>query len=516
MADLHLLRRSLGAFADAIGKPLTDWQLDALRLEQRVSVIVAPRQSGKSRSLAVLGLWLAFRKKEQRVLVISAGEEASRRLLGEIRQIIRDSPLLHTSVVDEMSDLVTLDNGSEIRSVPASERQVRGWTVDALLCDECSLIADDLLLGAALPTTAARPDAKIVLASSATSASGAFYDHAIRGEAGSEHVRTYRWALTDATWISPSAIAAARASMTELRFRAEYEGVFASGADALFPRHVLDAALCDRVLHPLDGLDGSPGAARLSAGIDWGASVDRTCLVALARVPNTSTFTVLTARRWLQGAQFDPILKEIANAPALWALLCMEGNGLGAPLCQQLIRLLRERRPELGGGTERRFALIDGSTPDRPAPTKYKTPSRARPMQFVAQKLIHHRSAASKAAAYSALRLLVDKGQLLIPRSAEDLQREMLMLRINLSPSGNERIAAATGHDDLCDALTLALIPHRLAEGEWVTRIAQLAERKPIRSLVPVNERDPSAYQSIAGPEISGLSLPPAHALRLR
>ena len=60
-----------------------------------------PRQSGKSRSLAVAALWWAFRRGDQRVLVISAGEDASRRLLAEAAATAVRSPLLAGSVVDE-------------------------------------------------------------------------------------------------------------------------------------------------------------------------------------------------------------------------------------------------------------------------------------------------------------------------------------------------------------------------------------------------------------------------------
>ena len=45
MADL---RDNLAAFAKRIGWPLEDWQADSLKLEQRITVYVAPRQSGKA------------------------------------------------------------------------------------------------------------------------------------------------------------------------------------------------------------------------------------------------------------------------------------------------------------------------------------------------------------------------------------------------------------------------------------------------------------------------------------
>ena len=506
MPDIQELRDDLMAFSVAVGVPLTRWQCAALWLEQRITAIVAPRQSGKSRSLAVLALWWAYRTRGQTVLIVSAGEEASRRLLAEVRAIVSASPMLRTSAVGEQAGLLTLTNASEIRSVPASERQIRGWSVDLLLVDEAALVPDDLLLGAAMPTTAARSDARIVLASSATSATGAFYDHAIMGESGSEHVRTYRWALTDCTWISPSAIQAARDSMTQMRFAAEYEGQFASGADALLSRHAIDGVLCDRMLWPLEALTGP---ARVMGGVDWGGTNDRSVLCAIGRVPGESIFTVVTAHRWLAGYPGHEVVKDIASSPALFALLTMEANGLGLPLCQLMVRDMRDRPPEMGGGLPPSgLRIIDANdsyaSPRKP---KYKTPAN-RPKPFSTYKHLYNANAASKAATYSALRLLIEQRKLLIPRSAEDLIRELLMLRVDLSPSGTEKIEASSGHDDIADALAMALGPHQLESGEWRTHLARIADKKAIHPATGFAEDDPGVYQSVGGPEISGFTMP--------
>ena len=122
MTNLARARDSLAAFAAMVGHPLTEWQARALDLVTRITAILAPRQSGKSRSLALLALWFAFRTPGARCLIVSAGEEASRRLLAEVRRIAASSPLLRGSLVDEQAGLVTLTNGSEVRSVPASDR----------------------------------------------------------------------------------------------------------------------------------------------------------------------------------------------------------------------------------------------------------------------------------------------------------------------------------------------------------------------------------------------------------
>jgi hypothetical protein len=231
-ADLHRARADLRVFSEAIGQPLTESQASSLGLEQRTTVIVGARQCGKSRSLAVLALHRAFRLPGQHVLVVSAGESAARRLLGEVTAVAMRSALLAGSVTDETAGLVRLSNGSSIRSVPASERAVRGWSVDLLLCDEAALIEDELLLAAAIPTTAARPDARIVLAGTPAGPEGAFYTFAELGEQGAPDVVTHVWRLSDAPWIADSVVDSARAALAPAQFRREFEALFADvGAD---------------------------------------------------------------------------------------------------------------------------------------------------------------------------------------------------------------------------------------------------------------------------------------------
>jgi hypothetical protein len=242
--ELRRLREDVRCFSKAVGCEIASWQAVCLRLERRTTTIVAPRQSGKSRSLAVLALWWASRRQRQRVLIVSAGEEASRRLLAATAAVAAASPLLAGSVVDENAGLLVLSNGSEIRSVPASERQVRGWSVDLLLIDEASQLDDEFVLSACFPTTAARPDARIVLASSPAASEGVFFDYAQRGERGSEHCSTFTWSLARAHWISEDVVAAARETLPPAAFAREFLGEFSDlGADeVLIPRAWVEAA----------------------------------------------------------------------------------------------------------------------------------------------------------------------------------------------------------------------------------------------------------------------------------
>lgn len=484
MADLTLARSDLAVFADLAGCPLEGWQASGLTLEARTTAIVAPRQSGKSRSLSVLAVWWAFRSRDQRVLVVSGGGEAGAyRLLADVRRLLAGSPFLAGSVVDEQAGLVRLSNGSEIRSVPASERQVRGWSVDLLLVDEAALISDDLLLGAAVPTTAARPDARIVLASSANVASGAFFDHVRAGEQGSEHVRTFRWSLGECWWISASVVEAARASMSPARFAAEYEGVFASGADALFTRGSIERATADYMLWGLDGLEGP---ARLLGGVDWGATTDRSAVVAIGRLPvrDERVFAVVCAHRWPAGEPLPNVLDALVQSPAHWDTLAAETNGLGLPLAQELARRLRDRTAASGGGVRGpRSVLVDAADLDRQldahAAQRIRAGRGAAGAAFRTRKLLIHTTAEMKAATYGALRMAIEQGRLVLPASAADLLRELLLLRVDLTPGGGERIEASIGHDDLADALMLACCPFRTGRDKrWSSLLGHYSDHR--------------------------------------
>ncbi|UJA20586.1 hypothetical protein HJD18_10455 [Thermoleophilia bacterium SCSIO 60948] len=518
MPDFDRARRNIAVFADELARmPMTLWQARALTLRTRTTAIVAPRQSGKSRSLAVAAAYWAFRKPRQHVLIVSAGEDAARRLLSEVRRLVTGSPYLEGSVTDEGAALVALSNGSVIRSVPASERQIRGWTVDLLLVDEAALVSDDLLLGAAIPTTAARPDARVVLASSATVASGAFFDHVRRAEAGSQNIALHRWALTDCKWISPSVIEAARESMTETRFAAEYEGVFASGADSLFTRASLDAATRDYLP---DRLAEMRGPARVLAGVDWGVSHDHSAVAAIGRLAGTRTFAVRCTYRWPSGHPLHDVYGSIAASPAHFDTIAMETNGVGAPCAQELTRLLRQRPAPEGGGPARRLRLVDvqdwefGKLRKQIERDQLRREIQPGPSPFVTRKVSIHTTAELKATGYTALRLAIDRGRLLLPASAEDLRRELLLLRVDLQASGTERIEASVGHDDLADALMLATVPHRDKRGRWQTVLGQLiaGEDEPVSA-----ERLP-VWQSVSGPETTspGQTGPPPESPRLK
>jgi hypothetical protein len=482
MPDLRAMKADVAAFADAIGQPLASWQAEALRFESRVTCVLAGRQMGKSRALALTALWAAFRARERRSLVISASEDAARRLLGECRRIAQSSDLLSGGVVDEQGGLLRLTNGSEVRSVAASERAVRGWSVDALLIDEACLLPAALVMPAAIPTTTARPQALILLASTASAAAGPFFDLVRLGEVGSEHVRAFRWVsrvaggACDAPWISASAIEADRPTMHPLRFDAEHRATFAGSADSLFSLRTIEAATVDFVP---DELGLMRGPARVLGGVDWGASVDRSAFVGIGRlaIPGERVFAVRSVRRWEAGAALHAVAGEIASSPAHFSALSSEVNGLGAAATEILWRAIVGRPFDSGGGRPAPSVVLVDEDP-------LATPRRPRPVRragFVTQRRNVVTSAGLKAGAWSAVQLLFGQGDFWVPAAERELLSELRLLKVDLTPStGVERIEASSGHDDLADGLMLASGAFRRADGRWSTLLGEMAQRRDL------------------------------------
>jgi hypothetical protein len=278
------------------------------------------RQGGKSLGLALRALWRAYGGRERLVLIVSGGGEAgARRLMGEARRLASRSAVLRGSVAEEQANVLTLSNGSVIRAVAASESAIRGWSADELLLDEAQLIPDDLALGAALPTVAARPGARVVAAGTASVASGWFYDLCRRGEAGDEGVRLSLRVSElvgggDAmAWQSPTLMRQMEKAMGPLRADAELRCRWSSGADAFVSRAVLDRVTADFAPASLATLHGP---ARVAAGVDWGWRRDRSALVALARVatPGERLFAVCAVRRWDAGHPLPEVVEEVATS----------------------------------------------------------------------------------------------------------------------------------------------------------------------------------------------------------
>jgi hypothetical protein len=275
-------RNDVALFAELlVGQPLWPHQAEVLSSPARTRAMLCGRQSGKSRALAIAALHEAFGAGDRLVLVVSAGESAARRLLSE-PATLASAPLLRGSVLDESKSALTLSNGSRVVSVPASERQIRGFAVDLLIVDE-ACFCDDAVLTAAQFTTVAR-SGRMLLASTPWGRRDRWFARMFQaGFAGSDGFASWQWPSTASPMVSEGLLAEWRPGMSERAYRAEVLGEWVDDQGSFFSVAELDALAED--FEPIAPADAT-GEQGVAAGIDWGYSFDSSALVLLGRDPD--------------------------------------------------------------------------------------------------------------------------------------------------------------------------------------------------------------------------------------
>lgn len=423
-------------FAERVlGEPLWPHQVEAALCEARTVALNCGRQAGKSRTLAVLALHKAFTRAGSRVLVLSAGEDSAKRLLSEMSSLIA-SPLLGGSVFDESKSEILLRNGSWIRCVPASEKQVRGiGRVNLLILDEAAQISDDLWR-AARYTVIAAPDARIYMASTPFGSKEHFFAQAYQlGRDGAEGYRSFHWPSQVSPLVSDSLLQEWRRTDPEWVYRQEVLAEWVEDQQAYFRAEELLEAVADYEMWSPERCRELGAEGRLSGGaggLDWGFAQDHSALAVMAPADDWGLNSGLVDKQqvWFlpyvevsaARTRYADWAKRVAEVTKtlgvrVWA---SETNGPGFAAGE----LLRQQVDRL----ERAVAVAPVTTTNR-----------------------------RKQAGFGGIKVLLEQRRLVLPRHAE-LLRQLQALEFRYSETGQVQISVPErfGHDDAALALCQA------------------------------------------------------------
>jgi hypothetical protein len=438
--------------AQVLRQPLLPHQLAAANSEAFTTVIAASRRTGKTTLIEVLAAWTCMRERNVKAIILSAGQDASRRVTEGIGAMLGNNPLTRGAVINDFSTRIKLANGSEIVSLPASERQIRGYGkgVKLLVVDEAGQVPEELWEAAEpVAMDERRNGGRVILAGTPRGAAQSFFRKAFEeGEAGSPSVSSHHWTNVLSPVVDPVDIEEKRLRMSPAAFACEWLGEWSAAAGSLFPWALLDRQTADIELPSFLSLE--PPAMPM-VGVDWGVSFDRSAAVAIYRLPveelNRDSevkprFCALP-KIWPLATPLSDTWKEIVRVKARFAVLSSETNGVGAGGSQELRRLLGEqRRPPKGWNGV-------------------------------------HTTNEIKTAAYGAVLQLLEREQLVLPRDP-DLLRQLAGLRFEQGARGFTRIEAedVAVHDDVSDALALATGPHNTAKarGRVIVELLKFAQ----------------------------------------
>jgi hypothetical protein len=231
--------------AEALNFEADPWQRDLLRSTASQIILNCSRQSGKSTCTAVLAVHRAMYVPDSLILLISPSLRQSKELFAKVVGFLKS--LQPAVVLDEDNkSSATLSNGSRIVSLPGDEKTIRGYSAPSLiLCDEAAFTSDELFM--AIKPMLAVSRGQLILMSTPFGRRGVFYDIWQSGSDGWQRISVPASACPR---ISADFLKQELSSMSEWRFKQEFECQFVETSDQIFSYDVIRAAF-DPAVTPL-------------------------------------------------------------------------------------------------------------------------------------------------------------------------------------------------------------------------------------------------------------------------
>lgn len=486
VTDTAVLRRAITdvrVFSKAIcGAELWPHQVAVAKSKARYRIICSGRQAGKSRFLSVSALHKAFTSPGSLTLVVSAGEIAAQRVLADIGALCA-GPLLRGSVVDETKSRVVLSNGSQILSVPASQRQIRGWSVDLLILDEAAFIDSDLWRSAE-PVIIARPGSRVILCSSPWGDITHFFRSLWqRGmDRPDEMFESWHWPSSISPLVDAGLLEEIRKRETPEYFRREYLAEWTDSYGTFLSEAEISSCVAGYEMLPPERVAAMSPWSRWDekrercftavGGVDWAFSTDAQALVLLSALDDGQLNHCREHKYyvpWMQYAYRTPYAEWVetcASAADGYGIrvLASESNGVGAYPTEALTSEVQKR----GNGAAVAAVWTD---------------------------------ARRKQSGFGKIKMMLQRQILVLPREPE-LLKQLRSLEFEQSPGGGVRISVPerAGHDDLAMALMQAascLRPAMRGDEEIPERLSLPHATTPGGTIVPLQPR-PVEWHSLS------------------
>jgi len=205
----------------------TDYQAKLLDDDKKRIIVIWPRQSGKSTTLAARMIWHAATHERTLSLIVAPGLRQSMILMDRIQAFLMTMarPVQRKLIRKMQRTVVWFKNGSQLVALPNSPNLLRGYTAHVVLIDEAAFLRDDELvffnvLFPMLQTT----DGTLIASSTPWGKDSVFYRFA-QNPAFSKQKINYE-AVIKAKLATREFIEEMRRELPSERFRREFEAEF--------------------------------------------------------------------------------------------------------------------------------------------------------------------------------------------------------------------------------------------------------------------------------------------------
>ena len=260
------------------------YQAKLLRDEGKRIVVVYPRQSGKTTTLAVRMIWYAAAHPNTTSLIVTPGLRQSMIVMDRVHQYLRklSKPRRRRTLAKLQRTVVTYRNGAQIVALPNAPDLLRGYTASNVICDEAAFFREDeLVFYSVLFPMLQTTDGTLIASSTPWCKDSVFYKFT-QDPAFSKH-RVQVKDVIDAGLTTKAFIDEMQRRTPNERFRREYLAEFVEDELAYFNQALITQCI-DSGLEPITNdwtKQVNAPMGRYFLGVDLGKKVDYSVIAIL-------------------------------------------------------------------------------------------------------------------------------------------------------------------------------------------------------------------------------------------
>lgn len=266
-----------------LGYPPTDYQKELLRCRSKRLLVRWPRQSGKTRGLAIYAIWFSVFHARNTTLIVGPSRRQSM-IVGDLIHMYLDGiprRIRRALVRKKLRTTIYFRNGSRIVMLPNSENLLRGYTAHLIIVDEAAFFDnDESIFQHVLTPMLATTDGAMIVSSTPWGKNTLFYRFNMDDDWTKLHI-TWREAKRAGVYKGEFLKEIEKTRKTlPLTYRMEYEAEFVEEVDTWLTQDIL-AKVCRGALEYIPFEKKADG--RFYLGVDLGERVDHSVVAAIQK-----------------------------------------------------------------------------------------------------------------------------------------------------------------------------------------------------------------------------------------